>query len=52
MSDDGIVHLETVFGADLLVWRSGMATVCPWDDAPAPGSRELAKRAAGEEVRV
>lgn len=50
MTDDAVVHLETVFGADILVWKSGMATVCPWDDAPAPGTRELTERAGIEGV--
>jgi len=47
MSDDAVVHLEAVLGADLMVWRSGMVTVCPWADdtnPAAPAARDLAAR--------
>ena len=53
MSDDAVVHLEVVLGADIMVWRSGMATVCVWDDATnakSPSARELAEVAGVEEV--
>ena len=54
MSDDAVVHLEVLLGADVMVWKSGMATVCQWDDTTnrmSPAARDLAKR-AGVEVRA
>ena len=45
MSNDAVVHLEEVLGADIMVWKSGMATICTWDDATSarsPSARELA----------
>ncbi|WP_276258105.1 hypothetical protein [Haloglomus litoreum] len=42
---DQVVHLEELFGAEVLVWRSGRATVCPWDDTTdpeSPAARDLA----------
>ena len=54
MSDDAVVHLEVLLGADVMVWKSGMATVCQWDDTTnrmSPAARDLAKR-AGVEVNA
>lgn len=49
---DQVVHLECLLGAEILVWASGNATICNWDDTTAAGSpaaRDLAV-AAGVEV--
>jgi len=48
MSDDQVVHLEVLLGAEIMVWRSGMATVCAWDDGTdhrSPAARDLAATA-------
>lgn len=48
MSDDQVVHLEVVLGAEIMVWQSGMATVCVWDDTTdrrSPAARDLAASA-------
>lgn len=45
MSDDAVVHLEVLLGAEIMIWKSGMATVCQWDDATnkrSPAARDLA----------
>jgi len=45
VTDDAVVHLEELFGAEIMVWRSGMATICAWDEFTNPGSpaaRDLA----------
>lgn len=45
MSDDVVVHLEVLLGAEIMVWQSGMATVCQWDDTTdtrSPAARNLA----------
>lgn len=49
---DQVVHLECLLGAEVLVWRSGNASISTWDDttdAGSPAARDLAT-AAGEEV--
>lgn len=46
MSNDAVVHLEELLGAEIMVWKSGMATVCTWDDATdprSPAARDLAR---------
>lgn len=46
MSDDAVVHLEEVLGADIMIWKSGRATVCTWDDLThprSPSARDLAR---------
>jgi hypothetical protein len=51
-SDASVVHVGTVFGADIMVWSDGDANVCPWDDAThgaSPAACELAGR-VGESV--
>lgn len=48
MADDAVVHLEVLLGAEVMVWKSGMATVCAWDDttdARSPAARDLAASA-------
>ncbi|WP_254535254.1 hypothetical protein [Halomarina litorea] len=45
-----VVALPTVLGADIMVWDSGRATVCPWDDSTSsqsPAARDLAKAVEG-----
>jgi len=47
MSNDAVVHLEVVLGAEIMVWKSGMAMICPWDDATdhrSPSARDLARQ--------
>jgi hypothetical protein len=45
MSGDAVVHLEVLLGDEVMIWESGMATVCVWDDGTdgrSPSARDLA----------